>query len=263
MNYTITREDILTSLQGSLENLDYVHAMWEGGAAVFGRLDEWSDIDLYFDVDDDKVENTFSVIEHTIVKLSPSNRKYLHPPLPWEGLFQVFYQLENTSPYLLLDIVVMQHSAQEKLLQPEIHGEAVFFFDKSGVSRIPPFNWEEWNSRLREHLATLKITFPMFQTLVTKEIYRKNALEALSAYHACTLRPLVEVLRMRYKPARYAFHTRYAQFDLPSEAVKRLESLSYVTGIEDIQAKRQIAEDWFYQEVERTEAFLDNLRSND
>jgi hypothetical protein len=48
--------------------------------------------------------------------------------------------------------------------------------------------------------------------LVKKEIYRGNPLEALSNYHACTLTPLVEVLRMRYKPARYNFHTRYAYY---------------------------------------------------
>jgi len=256
MNYTITREDILSSLKDAFENLDYVHAMWEGGAAAFGRLDEWSDIDLQFDVDDDRVEETFSIIESTLDALSPIDRKYNPPQLPWEGLFQVFYQLKNTSPYLLVDVVVMQHSSKEKLLQTEIHGNAVFFFDKLGVSQIPPFDWECWNSRLRERLSILRITFPMFQTLVTKEIYRGNRLEALSFYHACTLRPLVEVLRIRDDPIRYNFHTRYAYYYLPPEVVCKLEPLFFVTSVNDIQAKRRIAEDWFNQVMDEVESIL-------
>lgn len=257
MNISITRKEILASFKGALENLDYVHAMWEGGAAAFNRLDEWSDVDLQFDVDDDRIEDTFCVIEQTVETLSPSFRKYRTPQLPWDGLFQVFYQLQNASPYLILDIVVMQHSAHEKLLQAEIHGEAVFYFDKAGVSNIPTFDWEDWKSRLRERLAVLKITFPMFQTLVTKEIYRGNRLEALSSYHACTLRPLVEILRIRYKPSRYNFHTRYVYHDLPPEVVRKLEPLFFVTGDEDVQLKRRFAEDWFYQAIEQVEPILE------
>jgi len=51
----VTREDIIKTLASSLSPLDYVHAFWEGGAPAFGRLDEWSDLDLYVVVDDEKV----------------------------------------------------------------------------------------------------------------------------------------------------------------------------------------------------------------
>jgi hypothetical protein len=224
-----------------------------GGAAAFGRLDRWSDIDLQVDVDDQRIEGAFSVIESTLAILSPSFRKYRTPSLPWKGLYQGFYQLQNANPYLLVDIVVMQHSAKEKLLQAEIHGDAVFFFDKSGVSQVPPFDWQDLKTRLTERLSILRITFPMFQTLVTKEIFRGNMLEALNSYHVCTLRPLVEVLRIRFKPARYNFYTRYVHHDLPQEVIDKLEPLFLVTGIEDIEVKRQIAEDWFNQEIERIE----------
>jgi hypothetical protein len=256
MNNSITRNEILNSFIKTLENLDYVHAMWEGGAAAFNRLDEWSDIDLQFDVADDRVEDSLCAVEQIVETLSPSYRKYRVPQLPWDGLFQVFYQLQNASPYLLLDIVVMQHSAQEKLLQTEIHGKAVFYFDKNGVSQIPPFDWVDWKSQLRERVAALKITFPMFQTMVTKEIFRGNKLDALGFYHSCTLRPLIEILRILYKPARYNFYTRYVYNDMPPEVAGKLEILFFVTGMEDIQIKRQQAEDWFYQTIEQVEPIL-------
>ncbi|MBF8284247.1 MAG: Nucleotidyltransferase protein, partial [Anaerolineales bacterium] len=43
----ITRSSILTALRAALEPLPYVHAIWEGGAAAFGRVDEWSDCDFH------------------------------------------------------------------------------------------------------------------------------------------------------------------------------------------------------------------------
>ena len=52
----LTRSAILTTLRQALEPLPYVHAMWEGGAAAFGRVDEWSDIDLQVDADDLRVK---------------------------------------------------------------------------------------------------------------------------------------------------------------------------------------------------------------
>jgi len=152
-----------------------------------------------------------------------------------------------------VDVVVIQHSAPDKLLEAEIHGPAVFFFDKSGVSKTPTFDWDGWKSRLRQRLDTLRVTFPMFQTMVTKELHRGNQLEALAFYQACTLRPLVEVLRMHYDPARYNFHTRYACYYLPPEVVRKLENLFFVTSAEDIQAKRQLAEAWFYEALEQVE----------
>jgi predicted nucleotidyltransferase len=40
------REKILDSIVEGLKPLDYVYAMWQCGSAAFGRVDEWSDIDV-------------------------------------------------------------------------------------------------------------------------------------------------------------------------------------------------------------------------
>ena len=49
MNTPLTRAEILVTLRAALEPLPYTHALWEGGAAAFGRVDDWSDIDLQVD----------------------------------------------------------------------------------------------------------------------------------------------------------------------------------------------------------------------
>ena len=55
----ISHEQVLQVLVEALEPLEYSHALWEGGAAAFNRLDEWSDIDLHLVVDDEHVAEAF------------------------------------------------------------------------------------------------------------------------------------------------------------------------------------------------------------
>jgi len=94
----LTRDIILQTLIDALEPRDYVHAFWEGGAAAFERLDEWSDIDLYLVVDDEKTDETFLAVEEALRSLSPIEQKYevLHPPSL--GLSQAFYKPTSTNP---------------------------------------------------------------------------------------------------------------------------------------------------------------------
>ena len=75
----LSRDKIVQTLVSVLEPLEYVHAFWEGGAAAFNRIDEWSDIDLYVVVDDDRVDAAFGVVEKTLKSLSPIKQKYSVP----------------------------------------------------------------------------------------------------------------------------------------------------------------------------------------
>jgi hypothetical protein len=152
---------------------------------------------------------------------------------------------------LLIDTAVIQHSAPEKLLTREIHGDAVFYFDKANVAQVSPLDQNAWRARLRDRIAALRVTFEMYQILTLKELQRGNNLEALAFYNGYTLRPLVEVLRMRYDPARYNFHTRYARHYFPADVVRKLEALFFVTNADDIRAKRAQAEAWFYETLEQ------------
>ena len=247
----ITREAILKTLRDALEPLDYVQAMWEGGAAAFKRVDEWSDIDLQIDADDDRVADVVEIAERALTSLAPIAVKYDFPQPTWHGHWQTFYQLSNTSPFLLLDFVVIKHSNPLKFLQPEIHGRALVHFDKSGVVQAPPLDREAFVARIKGRLETLRITFPLVQTLILKEIYRQNSIEALSFYHGFTLRPLVEVLRIKYCPIRYDFHTRYVYYDLPSEIVRKLETLYFIANLDELREKHEDAERWFHETREQ------------
>ncbi|HSQ18083.1 MAG TPA: hypothetical protein VLM83_10320 [Anaerolineales bacterium] len=247
----LTRQEITTALVRGLEPLEFVNAMWEGGSAAFNRLDEWSDIDLQFDVADDKVEETFQAVQAVLERLSPIDLLYRTPALPWPGIFQIFYRLSQAGPYLLIDTAVIQHSAADKLLDEPLHGKAVFYFDKAGVAQQPAFDWAALNERLQKRVEALRKVFDLYQCMVTKESNRRNPLDALMFYNSCTLRPLVEVLRILHTPARHGFGIHYTYVDLPGEVTKRLEDLHFVRDLADIASKRAAAETWFYQTLDQ------------
>ncbi|MCJ7625409.1 MAG: hypothetical protein MUO76_18070, partial [Anaerolineaceae bacterium] len=129
----ITREAIIETFTRTLEPLEYVHALWEGGAACFERVDEWSDLDLRVDVEDDHGDKIFPIVESALETLSPIDLKFEVPQPTWHGHYQTFYRLQDASKFLIVDFVVMQHSSPMKYTQREMHGSMRVHFDKAGV----------------------------------------------------------------------------------------------------------------------------------
>lgn len=245
----MTRDALIKTLVEALQPLDYVYAFYESGAIAFNRLDEWSDLDLYLVVDDGKADDAFVAVETALKSLSPIRQKFGIPQLPWPGVSQAFYKLERASEYLLIDLAIIALSGPEKFLAPEIHGRAVFYFNKSDRVKVPSVDKEELAKTLQQRLARLKDRFAMFNIFVQKEINRGNYLEALVLYHGMTLGSVVDVLRIKYSPFHHDFKTRYVQYELPKPIVKKLEQLYFVKDGKDLRAKYREATDWFNELV--------------
>jgi len=241
----LTREQIVQALQPALQPLPHVYAMWEGGSASFGRLDAWSDIDLQLDADTDRITETFELIEARLEQLSPIAQRYALPEPTWHGHAQRFYILRDASPYLMLDLVIMRHAQGERFNEVELHGVPVVYFDKGNVTTPAHIDQGELSTKLAQRIKQLRATFPLFQPLVTKEVLREHPLDALACYNSLTLRPLVELLRIRHCPQRYSFGSRYLYYDLPPEAVRQLEMLSYPASMDEIEDHRRGAQALF------------------
>ena len=252
----LTRDIIIQTLVNALEPLGYVNAFWEGGAAALDRIDEWSDIDLYLVVDDKKVDEAFLVVENALKLLSPIKQKYdvAHPPE--SGVFQAFYRLEGASEYLVIDLAVLTLSSPDKFLDPEIHGNAVFYFNKSDKVKVPLLDTKIMIGKLLKRLERLRARFDMFNNFVQKEINRGNYLEAMDFYRVLTLGSLVEALRMRYNPLHYNFGIRYVHYEIPLEEIEKLKHLFFVKDEKDLQEKYHEGTKWFHKimsEINRKE----------
>ncbi len=246
---SLAREPIVAKLVAALEPLDHVFAMWEGGAIAFGRLDQWSDIDLYVDVADDRAEETLEVAARALADLAPISRRLDMPPPPGGGYVQSFFLLRGTSPYLLIDLAVVRHGASDKFLEPEIHGEVVFHFNKDGRVTIPHVDPAALALKLAERGRRLRARAEMFWPFFDKYLARGQDLEAIDFYHRAVLGSLVEVLRIRHSPSRHAFGVYYLSHDLPRETLDALHPLFFITDRADLEAKREKAARWFAEEI--------------
>lgn len=233
----ITRESLAQALESALEPLDYVHAMWQGGSAAFGRDDEYSDLDVQLDVDDERIGDAFAAVEAALNEISPIDLQYNMPEPAWHGMSQRFYRLRDAAPYLLVDLAVRKASDRDRFNEVELHGEPVIYFDKPGVVVTKNLDWTAHREKLGKRLAELAVLFPLFQGFVHKEILRGNALGALHYYHGLTLRPLHEAALMLHRPERYNYSPHYAAFELPEELLRQLTALYYVGSLEELEQK--------------------------
>jgi predicted nucleotidyltransferase len=250
MEYSdLKRDDIVSMMVEKLRQADYVDAVWEAGAASFGRVDEWSDIDLYVVCDDDRVENVITVIEQVLGTMGKVDLKFRVPEPTWHGNSQVFWRIKEASPFLFIDAAIMKKSSKEKFLQYSIHGKPLVHFDKTGVIKNDPVNIEEYFKEMKDRFEAHKTTFEMFQVLVLKELNRGNVMEALSYYLSYILRPLIEVLRMTYTPWHYRFFTTYVYYEMPAHIVERLHRLYFVNDEKTLKKCREEAETWFWKAV--------------
>lgn len=241
----IERKEIIDKLINDLEQVDFVNAMWEGGSEAFDRTDEWSDIDLGVDVKDDHTEEAFTKIEEVLNSISPVKIKYRLPDPTWHGNPQAFYLLKNTSPFLLIDLSVIRESNESKFTEKEIHGSLKFYFDKNGTEAKAKYSDDGTKAGMEKRRQHLKNTFELFKVMPLKEINRKNYIEAFAFYNSYVLRPLIELLRIKYGPQEhYNFATRYVQYEFPPDILKRLQGLYFCKDGEELKKNYEEGVKW-------------------
>jgi predicted nucleotidyltransferase len=239
----ITRQTIIDTLNHTLGQIPFIHAGWLGGSDASGRTDRWSDIDLGIVVDDDRIEDAYQAVHESLESLAPIELKYRFPMPTWHGNEQELIRLTGSDPCHFVDMVIMTLSQQDRLLERERHGEALVLFDHRGLTSPPAFDRQGHLQKVRKRLETLRVIFPLTQNLVIKAVRRNIPLDAIFSYMGMTLRPLVELLRIRHDPDRFDFGPRYLDRDLPAELLAEVEALAFpasVSDVEDFQSRAQV-----------------------
>jgi predicted nucleotidyltransferase len=250
---SLSRTQLVGALQRSLEKLGAVDAAWEGGSAAFGACDELSDIDAVAVVADDDIASTFVAIEADLAKLSPVVLRYDVPGTV--GFTQKFYRLREAGEFLVVDLVLIRRSDPLLFREVELHGRGRTWFDRRGVLVESHLDEGRDAESARARVPVLATAFAMFQHVVTKEMRRGRAVDALIFYQSMTWRPLVEAVRLLHGPQRRIFGPRYLSRDLPPAVCARLQALVFARDLADLTAKHQEAQIWFEQCISRLEQY--------
>lgn len=245
----LERRSIVSAFTNHLQPLGYVLAFWEAGSTAFARNDQWSDLDLYLVVKDDYVEQAGKQIEEILTSLGGYDLVFQLPEPTWHGHFQIFYRLKSANPFLFLDIVIIKESNPDKFLQYVIHGQPVVYFDKKGIVKDDPIDPDILIEKLKKRVEYLKATFELFKVLTLKELNRKKDIIAFPYYFSMTLRPLIEVLRIKYAPHHYNFFTAYIDYDLPPEIYQRLKRFFFIPDNSGLRQAHTDAIAWFQEIV--------------
>jgi len=240
----VTRDAVLGAIDDSVRPLGYVHSFWEGGAASSGRLDEWSDMDLYLLVDDGRAEDAFLEIERGLSALSPIDIRLRVPQAPAPGVTQTFYRLRDSSKFLLIDLAVIDMSAPDKFLTPEIHGEPKYVFNRMTDLEVPPLDTDALAERMSARRGRLATRMALFGPFVEKELRRGNLIEAVHHYNYLVLGTLTELLRMKHRPEHWDFGIRYVHQEFPQQTAEELQKLYFVRDVDDLRHKLDSSIRW-------------------
>lgn len=243
----LTRQPIVDAIQAALKPLAHVRAAFLAGSEAFGRADRWSDIDVNCVTPLAEVDRNFNAVEAALGRLSPIALKLVMPPSGlWPELAQRFYRLRDTDEFLMIDFCQMTPGQLQTFLEPTRHGTPVVLFDRDGLLKPVALNQLEHDAAMARRLQWLRDSFPMFQNLVRKAVLRGDLVEAQAMWMAQTMRPLVEVLRMKHCPARYDYGFRYTTQDLPAPVAKELQDLMWPRDGKDMLQKLDRAGEMFH-----------------
>ena len=232
------RDWIVSAICRALQPLPSVLAGWEGGSAALGAVDAYSDIDLNFLVDDGaSYDLLYAAAEASLETISPITASHFVPP-------GRYYKLKDGGPFLLVDLCFFRGGAPDHYLEVERHGHVRALFDKGDWLRARPLDEAALATKRDKRYRELQAWFVVSQNFVRKAVIRGQETEALAGFWGYTLKPLVELLRMRYCPVRWDFGMRYLDRDLPGPVYNELRDLVFVRDLDELEAKLARASAW-------------------
>ena len=236
INMNANRLMLLDCLVKNAQTWPFCLALWEGGAAANNRVDQFSDLDLIFCVEDDNVEESFRNIDFILSSVGKIKHRYRLPEPTWNGHSQCYYKIAEMPEYFFVDVVVIKKSASGKPLETERHGTPVVHFDKLNIVKNVSADTEEFRKKMRDRIEAIEASFPIYKAIVIKELYRQRSLDSL-AFFRILVGFYVELLGMKHRPFHYDFGLRYAHIEFPEEVQKDIVNFSYIINIEEIQKK--------------------------
>lgn len=229
----LDRDFIINYIKEYSIDKDYVYAMWLEGADGLDQVDEFSDLDFWFDVEDSKRD---SFIEELIKKISELGKIDSRMDKITSEICQSNIHLENTSEYLTLDLAAQNDSRDRECT----------CFNKESLTELPKIIFDRKNvisfkdkeSIDKEELKRIyeeKKNRILQYSRVTKYIKRNQYLECFMEYDKQILKPIVTIARIIYTPEIYDYELCHISRHLPKEVIEKIEILYKVNSFQDIE----------------------------
>lgn len=211
------RDKIIEHLRNKLEEQDDVYAFWIEGSAPQGHADEFSDVDLWLSVDDDKIFSIYSDVEQILTGIAPIDFQYV---VKNKGeLGHNVYHLQGMSEFLTIDINTQGINRDTYLIKGI--DDATIIFDKRGVVEFK--EREPANVDIELKRKKLQGFYAQMRPSLLKNVRRDKKLEALYYYHLI-LRYVTKFLRLKYGwYEKTDFDLKHIYRDIPENEVKNLE----------------------------------------
>lgn len=229
----LNRDNLIKYLKDFSIEKPYVNAMWLEGADGVGRVDEYSDIDFWFDVEKSHQESFLQECVAELEKLSPIDSKVdeIRPAIAQSNV-----HLKDTSEYLTLDLCVQSHENRGKevtcYVENDIAELPLVLFDKKEI--ISYYKYEVNRDEIRQVIEENR-NMLLQMGRVTKYIKRNQYLEAYMKYIENVVEPLVRIARLIYTPRHYEYGLCHISQHLPAEVVAQLELFYKVSSLKDIE----------------------------
>ena len=249
----IDKNMIIDKLTDTLKPLPYIFALWLEGADANGTADEYSDIDVWVDFEDEYEEQAIKDVETALSELAQIDYKYIMPGNPSVKIRSRRYHLAGTSKYLMIDFQWQFHSRPKDeyiFFKDNKIESAKVIFDKEHIIQYKPFDLSIFTQSNLQCLEEAK--YRMTQLMrVEKYVRRGQYLEAYDHYNCYILQSLIELLRLIYTPSHTHYYLCHISQHIPKSDKTKLEYFSRIASLDDITEKTPKAEKWFYELIKK------------
>jgi len=238
------RKEMKRGILELLLPLSWVRAAWEGGAAATGYLDDYSDLDLALVVEDDKVEEAFTLIENYLENSYVISSMLRLPEPAWHGHSQCFYFISECPPLYYIDLVIEKLSSENRLNEPDRHGESQIWLNRDDTLNPEPTSPDITAEKNASFRRMIEESMPLLVIEIRKQIAREEHIDAISQYYRFIIGRLAGLLNLKYRPSMFDFGIRYAERAYPPEVNLRLQKLLYISNFDDIEPALDSAVQW-------------------
>lgn len=218
--------------------------IWEGGSAATGFLDNLSDLDIGFVVEDDRIQETFHMFEEMLQSEYGIKSKLRMPEPSWHGHSQCYYFIHKCPEHFYVDLLVEKKSAENRLIEPDRHGKSRILLNRGNILDPQPTPEADMLEKNRQFFRFQRDCYPISETETAKQLIRGNRIDAMLEYQGFIQRRLAALLNLKYRQAKYDFGIRYGEREYPQEVAEKLVYLLYAGSIKEIEPRFKEASAW-------------------